>query len=581
MLTDHIKRYFEAPGLDTVRLEAQVSAAKQITNSSKVVLQGPAGVGKTNVSLLWGLNLGAKKIVYVLPRVAIALGLYKDISEILPNVEVQLFTGEYKLKRFRELEEEVEDNYFLKSEIVLTTIDQFISLFTHHSKSNLVIDILNYHIVFDEFHELISLPSMAYYLKEFLELSRWSKCSGKILFMSATPRPDLTRYLLGEDKDWEDILVRMRSYHSKKFNFKILSSNDDNHLFLNKSEENSFFISNTVKVAQKGYLQNLKNENSLVYHSYYTKEDKSILINKIFENFGKNKAGSDVNILRAGPILQASLNVSAKNVYTDISSPEEILQRIGRCNRFSEYDEGNILIYYNRSDRANKKYLRANYFKDVSDKFLELLVDNFGESFSLTLNDLYDFYFGFCKDLDNYSDDFENFKEFLSEDLNQNNFYEPVDFFIKKAKVSDKMAIKTMRGSSRYVIPTVSDLNNNGMLVEKGLFSPGDKNNVTLTMDINDFKLVNILDRFQVKCKKLNSFYGEKIYNKHNSKRNFILRQARYKKYGIIIGDTYNNPLGLDYEDYNFTYVFRKNKKGEIYSLGLINKNDFEERFLV
>ena len=103
----------------------------------------------------WALNVSAKKILWICPRVQICQGLYKDLTseDYPPNANIEIHTGEYK--KISNIKEVLEEKNHFTGDIVITTIDQIInSIITHRQISTLAL-FMNSTIVFDEFHEYI------------------------------------------------------------------------------------------------------------------------------------------------------------------------------------------------------------------------------------------------------------------------------------------------------------------------------------------------------------------------------------------------------------------------------------------
>ena len=601
------------------RNDKQKKIVKKLINKEDqcVVFQGPAGVGKTKTSLQYARKLKANQIVYVVPRVVIGLGLFNELTkEYLNSSTVQIFTGEYKINSCQGKEIEIEEKDFLNADVVITTIDQISSCFTNHTRFLYVKKLLTSLVIFDEFHEIKQTPAMLPYLKEFMDMRK--KCGSKSLLMSASPDPMLVKYLIGSNHDnLEDIVekyfIRMKSFHSKKINFNIFlwsKDKDVDHPFLTlMPPKGSFIISNSISIAQKGHLLNYANpneKNSLVVHSGYTKNDKKLLMDTLYGSFSKN-GNKKVHHLRTGPIVQASLDISTCNMYTDLSSPEDMVQRPGRLNRWGLEEESNFSCFVRLngdlesssleallSKESPDKYLKkVNFSSHISNKFCEFLLTKYGKKFSITLDEYYEEYFKFYSD-NNVANvagkDFSSCMQDGYKVLNSNDFFKPIDFFIKKAKKQNKLSKKSMRGTSAYVIPVELDMLSNGNIKQKGwLYDPKNITKTTslISMSIGDYKFREIADAFCKIAKHKNNLYNNSNFTKYNTKTlHYILNKARDPEFAVFVGDI-EGPSTRNFgytgndrtSDYNLGYCFRQNQNGNIFSLGLINIEDIKECF--
>ena len=132
--------------------------------------------------------------------------------------------------------------------------------------------------------------------------------------------------------------IRDREYND---NINVLT-NESNPFFNVSDKKKTIVISNTATTAQLSYLKNMDHENSMLAHSKYTKEDKVNILKNVKSKFA---AISNDNItLRSGPILQASVNITSERLITELTNPENTLQRLGRLNRFGDGIVGEFII---------------------------------------------------------------------------------------------------------------------------------------------------------------------------------------------------------------------------------------------
>lgn len=327
------------------RGQQQSEVAKKLTSyMDKVgVLAGAAGCGKTKIALEWAKLCGAKQILWICPRVQICQGLFAELSNsnkpYLPDATVELHTGEFKYTN-TDGNVTAEDDYF-SGDIVITTIDQLLNTVISHTKADRLLHYLSAHIVFDEYHEYINMPAFNLLFAE-LVASRDKLANGSnVLLVSATPHYLYLNKLLDLDKKYN--VVEMPSFNPCKYQFTFLpydeNKQDESNPLYKQQSESTFVISNTAITAQKSFIQNQYSENSILLHSKFKKSDKRTLFNAVFTAFQRD--GTNIyDVLRSGPIVQASLNISCKQMVSEICNAENNLQRLGRLDRFGHNTEG-------------------------------------------------------------------------------------------------------------------------------------------------------------------------------------------------------------------------------------------------
>jgi CRISPR-associated endonuclease/helicase Cas3 len=593
---------------DESRNKAQLETANSLAEKLKkgyAILQGPAGVGKTNISLMTALQINnCKKIIYVCPRVQVCQQNYNAIKQELPRIKTQIFTGEYKFVSNGETETEIEEDEFLNADVVVTTIDQIASLFLNHLRSPKLLSLLekNTLLVFDEFHELSGLPGHYPSFKEIINLKRKINSGCGALFMSATPNPIFlcdALSLSDDDKPSLDI-VKIESFNKKPITIKFT----EEPILSDKLEPREIAIYNLIDDLQNDFIVNSGKEDSLVYHSKFTNNDKKIIFNDVIKYFGKDSIGQDNNLsLRSGPILQASLDISSDTLKTQETSPENFLQRIGRCNRWGISDKSEVVVVLNKRNKnggiknsSQKKYLEKNYCVNTTLKFSSFLTEK-NKDFETTINELYDLYFEFTeKNKGDYEKDLKLFKEEVKKFYKNNDYFKPVHYFHKNKKTqSVKLAKISLRGLSIYALSAKvfwsTETNafnyeeNNGdycwlwkpVEISKQIEGKTDVNtSLFLTVSKEDYDVLDLVDQFKSKIlkSKCKTLYKKDSYTKYNRKR--ILDMAQSPETPLLISD----PTGeLKYEK-SFGYWFEYDKdKSRWKGLGLvmISKKENEE----
>ena len=431
------------------------------------VLKGSAGCGKTKIALEWALNTSAKRIYWICPRVQVCEGIYADLSsdEYLPNSSIEIVTGEIKKRRVdgKEDEEETPENELFGSDIVITTIDQIVNSITTHNHITTFMDFMNAHVVFDEYHEYINMQGFNLLFAELIEAKKMQQTDESYpntLLVSATPNPLFVKEFLRLD---DDVIIGMKSFNNSSYEIEFVEYDDNdestNPLMLEQESKNTFVISNTAIMTQRTFIEHQAKENAVLFHSKFIKKDKEYLFGEIFDSF-KKEGTKKYDLLRSGPVVQASLNITCDKMISEMTHAENFLQRLGRLDRFGENSAVNVYTI------AITEGVKSGKSKDGSSRFLskldslqsakvwyEFLQNNQKESY--TINDVYELYEDFYED--------GNVKELIRQDLISalkksvdmidKNILDPRSF--PKSKKDEKGGVKikknSLRGNSLFV----------------------------------------------------------------------------------------------------------------------------------
>lgn len=463
---------------DSERSKKQSSVARSLAEDSErvKVLAGAAGCGKTKIALEWAGLRGAQQIIWVCPRVQICQGMFAELKAsdqpYLRDATVEIFTGEYKYTD--SFENPTTENQYLTGDIVITTIDQILNSVVSHTKADRLLNYLSAHVVFDEYHEYINMPAFNLLFAELIASRNDLNSGSNTLLVSATPHYYYLTKLLDIDAEYDVVEMKSFNQSSYRLNFSIYdeTKEDETNPLYSAQSSTAFVISNTATTAQKSFINRLHDENAILLHSKYKKSDKKRLFIKAFDSF-KRDGNHEFNLLRSGPIVQASLNISCDAMVSEITTAENCLQRMGRLDRFGENKEVNIYtiaipdsLNQGKGTGAVARFLSTSNALATAKAWYELLVERTdgGEKIQ-QVSDFYELYKEF------YSDNSIALK-YIEQDMLASlkksaavithKVSEPSTIVTRKKQQKDraKISSKSLRGDSRFVQMAICDLNN-------------------------------------------------------------------------------------------------------------------------
>jgi len=452
---------FEQRFPNSDRNKAQTIAAKQLAERTQVVvLNGPAGCGKTKIALEWAKNTEAKQIIWICPRVQVCQGLYNELTseEYLPNSQIEICTGEYKLLKYKGVEQKLAEHQIFSGDVVLTTIDQVLNAALTHTKATGLVDYLNAHVVFDEYHEYIQMPGFNLLFAELVECKKAQKLA-RTLLVSATPNYCFIKDLLGIQPEE---IINVEAFNTSLYKFEFVPFSDDmtesEHPLYKLQPKCSFIISNTAYTAQMSFIANQQQEKAVLLHSKFMVSDKREIFDSVFASFKRNGSKA-FDILRSGPIVQASLNITCETMTTEFTMAENWLQRLGRLDRFGENSKVNLLttaipehIVEGKGNSACARFLSRLNALESAKAWYEFLQDNLPNQ-PVKLAEIYRIYKDFYES--------ELVREKVQQDLIkglkkgiqiiESKVHDPKRIKTSKQEKSKKLKRSSLRGDSRYV----------------------------------------------------------------------------------------------------------------------------------
>ncbi|WP_440652016.1 CRISPR-associated helicase Cas3' [Cysteiniphilum sp. 19S12-1] len=476
---------FETAYPNSERNQAQNKAASMLAELKQFaainetanigVLQGPAGCGKTKIALEWALKTNAEKIIWVCPRVQVCLGLLYDLTgkEYLANRQIEIFTGEYKKNlsngvSFNDAPDTDEADYF-SGDIVITTIDQVVNSIRSHSHIDTFVEFMRAHVVFDEFHEFVNMTAFNLLFAELIEAKKQQGENANTLLVSATPHYFfLTEFLKIPKED----IISIDSFNNSKYQIEFKSYDEKeeiNPLIADSQEGCTFVITNTALDAQLGYLQHHAAENSVLLHSKYAKQDKAYWFNQVFNSFKRN-GERKYDVLRSGPIVQASLNITCDRMLTEITCAENWLQRLGRLDRFGENENINpyVTVTPKSLDIEGKgssgcaKFLNQLCIRESTKAWSSFLKDKLADQTIVTINQLYRIYQEFYDDPQSKEAVRQDFLLSLKKSVKLINdkVIDPISVppKSKQQQGAIKISANSLRGDNRFVQMAVCEI---------------------------------------------------------------------------------------------------------------------------
>lgn len=367
--------------------ERFITQKEVIVNTDKTtVIKAPTGYGKTMMGLLWYEKTN-KKTLWVCPRNTVAISTYNSILKELKNANKHLnvklcYENTTKQTNYCDLTKE--------ADIIVTNVDYYLRPYSNGGKDmTLLMFMLGANVVFDEYHELVS-DSPLFSLFVSLMYIRNNILNSETLLLSGTPI-DLS-FL------WDTISKRTKqlpnnenhlpAIHEKKYEITI---NNEKVKNINNDE---LFFTNTIKNSQK-YAKEFGN--CLLIHSDFSEADYKERLEILDLTYGKGNTATNKIPFLSTLVLEAALDISFKKVYDTPISPERTLQRIGRCNRWGEKENGKIeIIIESDYNRGNVSIIDTLYSSKLNQKWVETLKTL--NNTQITLDELYKLYNKFNSD---------------------------------------------------------------------------------------------------------------------------------------------------------------------------------------
>lgn len=365
---DVYKKYF---GIDNP-YPHQVDLFKKLSSGVfPIILKAPTGSGKTEAVLAPFLHqflkndfVIAPRMIYVLPMRVLVNSTAERIKNyakrVSPDVSVDVQHGE------------IPGAPFFMSDIVVTTLDQFVYAFARASSQvGRHLDmpagaIASSIVVFDEAHMYRDEYTFAV-MRAIMEILY--KANIPFVVMTATMPESLKESLFENIPLSDERVITGNTSVKSSVEIKLVDDKlvkDDkinlpDDLLKKIKERKTLIVLNQVERAQRVY-EALKNKLSLesdeivLLHSRFTHSDRKRHEEKALSLIPHKKAGEKVipegaGIVVATQVLEAGIDFSAELLITELAPADSLVQRAGRCARY-DGEEGEMVIYTGYIDES-------------------------------------------------------------------------------------------------------------------------------------------------------------------------------------------------------------------------------------
>ncbi len=347
----------EKPPVDTEKVlkETFQNEGKKLNDLQEFVLKNKdknllavaqTGYGKTEAGALFLKRKG----FFTLPVRTAINSIYERFKNYFGSQKVGLLHSSatsYLVKREEETNkgEGILETLFgakhFSQPLIVCTPDQILPFTFHYEGFEKVLSLFSYaRIVVDEIQSY-EPHTLAFIVEALKEIAAFG---GKFLITTAT-LPAFLREELVEIIDCEATFITDKIRHNISFiNEEITSERALNQIAKYSKKGKVLVIANTVERAKE--IKNLLREKEIeakLLHSRFIRKDRQHLEREIEEFFRKGERGVWITT----QLAEASLNIDADFLFTEISTADSFVQRLGRVNRFGKKttEEPNVFVY--------------------------------------------------------------------------------------------------------------------------------------------------------------------------------------------------------------------------------------------
>ncbi len=352
-------------------------------NTGTAFLEAPTGSGKTFAAVSWALRnrKGGERVFYLLPYQASIEAMADTLQELFGGENVAVLharaldyafqdyfeqAGEYEAA-YTKAREEVEVNRLAHKPIKVATPFQLLKWLFGIPRFEIgVSEMVGGVFIFDEIHAYD-----AHVVALIAEMVRVMKqLGGRFLFMSAT-FPQFLKNLLTEavgetipefslrTEETDDWTRRFISQvrHWLRWHDRTLEELLPLIVQSANAGQRVLVVANRVAQAQELYRQlREKVEGVHLLHSRFTRRDRVAKEQAIIQSL-RGKQSTDVRVLVATQVVEVSLDISFDTIFTEIAPVDDLLQRLGRVNRYGEHPDGVEIHVAKQFDEDRLQYV--------------------------------------------------------------------------------------------------------------------------------------------------------------------------------------------------------------------------------
>jgi len=417
-----------------------------------IIVIAPTGMGKTEAGALY---IGKDKGFFVLPLRASINAIYDRFTQQGQGNELKYDYSNVALLHstslFRLMEQKINNrdeadainldfNHILlqykearnlSNHLTICTPDQLFPFVFKYPGFERIYATLGYsRIVVDEI-QMYNPKMLAFVVKGIQAIK---ELGGKVLIMTATFPSFLNDYL-NDFKEEKFISDTTRHKSILKEN-SILNDNIIQEVITKAENNKVLVICNTVNRAIEVYDKLIKENPNVVkglLHSRFIQKHRNILEEEI-KKFAPNKKqiqNTENGIWITTQVAEASLDVDFDILYTEMSTIDSLIQRMGRVNRggvlkIDEIIEPNVVVFTMDCSGIGKVYDEEIHKKSL-EELMKKTNNNYDKSFDLSESDkIIEDVFSNITD-SKYMKNFKNAMSIIDEIWNIGKIYNPVE----------------------------------------------------------------------------------------------------------------------------------------------------------